>query len=285
MINTKPTPKHLETIQEYKKMFEKWDMWDFAYFDGSEYYFLTLYNQPIRGITGYLILNQAGFAIPFSEAKHPAYCLISYNTLVHFAISNILPQIHKEMAPYKQFVSLLQKHRAVILAESPNMGDSIHKMITYTEDALQNSDKLNEIIRSLSYYQDKITKEVGFFDDTLLAKMQEEGAKYNEIMYVYGLREREMMPDYQQLIDFIHSNASSRIPRMDKWKLLHLIKAAMQSNKGALEKSLAGFEQDENGNRVTFDLNNIRESLQKQRTADGVVAFNKKSIPLIRNQR
>lgn len=285
MINTKPTPKHLETILEYKKMFEKWDMWDFAYFDGSEYYFLTLYDQPIRGITGYLITNQAGFAIPFSEAKHPAYCLISYNTLVHFAISNILPQIHKEMAPYERFVSLLQKHRAMILAESPNMGDSIHKMITYTEDALQNRDKLNEIISTLSYYQEKITKEDGFFDDTLLATMQEEGDKYNEIMYVYGLREREMMADYQKLIDFLHSKDSVRIPRMDKWRLLHIVKAAMLSNKGALEKTLAKFEHDENGNRVTFDLHNIRESISKQRTADGLVAFNKKSVLLIRNPR
>lgn len=72
MINVKPTKTHEKNIHLHKKLFEKWDMWDFAYFDGKDYYFLTLYEQLFKGITGYLILDYKGNIVPFEQAKPPA---------------------------------------------------------------------------------------------------------------------------------------------------------------------------------------------------------------------
>jgi hypothetical protein len=113
MINTKPTPKHIESIKNYKKFLEKWDMWVFAYFDGTEYYFLNQYISKIRGICGYLILDRNGEVIPFNQAKEVLFLLVNYNTMMSQAISDILPQMKKRMDPFQARVNLLVKHRDV----------------------------------------------------------------------------------------------------------------------------------------------------------------------------
>ena len=51
LIDTKPTKLHENNVKQYKKVFEKWDMWDFAYFDGRDYYFLTQFEQVLKVIT------------------------------------------------------------------------------------------------------------------------------------------------------------------------------------------------------------------------------------------
>ncbi len=102
MINTKPTSKHKESIKTYRKLFEKWDMWDYAYYDGSEYYFLNQYISKIRGISGYLILDLSGNVIPFHQAKDIFRFIVNFNTMMSQAISDILPQMKKTCRPFKK---------------------------------------------------------------------------------------------------------------------------------------------------------------------------------------
>ncbi|MCM3324870.1 MULTISPECIES: hypothetical protein [Cytobacillus] len=47
MINVKLTKNHKKNIKAYKRLFEKWDMWTFAFKQNDEYYFITSYTQRI----------------------------------------------------------------------------------------------------------------------------------------------------------------------------------------------------------------------------------------------
>jgi hypothetical protein len=114
LIDTKPTKLHENNIKQYKKVFEKWDMWDFAYFDGRDYYFLTQFEQVLKEITGYLILDYKGNIIPFEEAKTPALALVSFNTLIHSAMKEMVPQMLKDMSSYKEISIHLPAKRFLI---------------------------------------------------------------------------------------------------------------------------------------------------------------------------
>lgn len=87
---------------------------DFAYFDGRDYYFLTQFEQVLKGITGYLILDYKGNIIPFEEAKTPALALVSFNTLIHSAMKEMVPRMLKDMSSYKEMSIHLPAKRFLI---------------------------------------------------------------------------------------------------------------------------------------------------------------------------
>ena len=101
MINVKPTDKHVENIKKYKKWFEKWDMWDFAYKDKNNYYFLVLYEVPIKGISGYVFLDEKGEIVSFQEAVKYGTSLINFNTNMDEQIKKTLPQMKKNPAAFQ----------------------------------------------------------------------------------------------------------------------------------------------------------------------------------------
>ncbi|HHY71916.1 MAG TPA: hypothetical protein GX497_01530 [Bacillus bacterium] len=160
MINTKPTPRHIESIKKHKKLFEKWDMWDYAYFDGSEYYFLVQYFAPIKGISGYLILNRVGDVMPLLRVKEPFRCFVNYNTLISQAISDILPQMKKPMKPFEDSVKLLKQYQHTFRELFPIESASVDRIIFETEKTLENPKILNDIYYTLADYQKQIRDEL-----------------------------------------------------------------------------------------------------------------------------
>ncbi|TCJ02182.1 hypothetical protein [Cytobacillus praedii] len=282
MIDTKPAKLHEKNIKQYKKIFEKWDMWDFAYFDGKDYYFLTLYEQVLKGITGYLILDYKGNIVPFVQAKAPALSLIRFNTMIHGAMQEMVPQMRKSMTPYKEVVSLLSKYKTNLVSKHPNLESSVEKVIQYTTHALGNSMRIEGFINKLGHLQRFATREHGYFDDEILKAMKEESVKYNAMMYEYGLNEFDMMNDYQQIINAL-SEGSSTIPFTDRKKINELLKAAMQSNNGSLKRTMQEFDDGFKEVNVLLNPANLEQSFDEKMSKSGLKAFEEKIVPIIRN--
>lgn len=274
---------HVTNIKKYKNMFEKWDMWDFAYFDGKEYYFLTLYEQFLKGITGYLILDAKGNVVPFNRSTDPAYFLVSYNTMIHETMKQMVPQMYKDMSPFKDVLSLLRKNKWEIVNSCTRCEPSINKIIEYTTISLENPKRIKDIVYTLGGYQNQIQDETGFFDKDFYDLMQDESGKYSEIMYMYGLREMEMIEDYQTIIDAI--SGTSSIPKIERIKLKGLLKASIQSNKDALSKSMETFNRDIHGKKIIINIDNMKEALEKNKDEHGMKAFEEKIVPKIRNPK
>lgn len=284
MIDTKPTKTHEKNIKKHKSLIEKWDMWDFAYFDGRDYYFLTQYEQILKGITGYLILDYKGNIVPFEEAKAPALALVSFNTMIHSAMKEMVPQMLKEMSPYKDVVSLLNRHKADLVRMQPNLEASIEKIISHTTYALGNSKRIEDIINTLGNLQRFATRQHGYFNDEILDDMQAESVKYNVMMYDYGLKEFELMDDYQQVINSL-SKGNSNVPASARKKISDLLRASIQSNNGALKKTMQGFVEGFAEENIKLDESNLQQSFDEKMTKSGLKAFEEKIVPKIRNPK
>ncbi|MGD6857954.1 hypothetical protein ACQCVO_23230 [Bacillus infantis] len=277
MINVKPTKEHMKNIKKHKKFLEKWEMWDYAYYDGHKHYFLVVYNSITGGITGYLILGEMGEEVPYSEAKEPAYYLNRYNTMVHYTINGIVPRMNKNMKPYEDMIELLGKHKADLVQQEPDLNSAIEQIVEYTQKNVQEASYVRDIVYTLGGYQREITRERGYFDREFLKVMEDEYGRYSEIMYTYGLREREMQPDYKRMYRLLESG------KVSAPKLRSLLKAAIETNEKELEKSMATFEKDDQGNSLEIDKNNIKGSLSDNKTKLGRKDFEKLIVPFVRN--
>ncbi|MFP7447027.1 hypothetical protein SFC50_25370 [Bacillus infantis] len=277
MINVKPTKQHIQTIKKHKKLLEKWDMWDYAYYDGKEYYFLTVYNTLLGKITGYLLLDASGREPEGEKVEEAAYYLISYNTMVHNTIAGIVPRMHMNMEPYQQMVKLLGKHKGELVREDPELEAAIEEILVLTKVIIEESSQIRDIVYTVGGYQREITRERGYFDLAFLRKMEEEFERYSIIMYTFGLRERTMAPAYKRIYELV-SSGKVKAPR-----LKGLLKAAMETNEKELEKSMSTFERDPDGNPLEIDKENIQESLRLNRKVQGKKDFKEKIVPIIRN--
>lgn len=285
MINTKPTPKQIETIKSYKKFFEKWDMWDYAYYDGSEYYFLNQYLSKIKGISGYLILNRDGKVAPYKQAKDVFRFMVNFNTMMSQAISDILPQMKKNMSPFQERVKLLTKHRGVFNSlPSADAAASADRIIKETNITLENPKVLNDIYYTLADYQKETKKEKGYFDQEFLEKVRSTFNSYRELMYNYGIRERSLIKDYDIVVDSL-DHLEGQIPAKDRKMIKTLLIAAKQSNQGALEKSMREFVQDDKGNKVFIDQTRLKESLEEKFDREGLIYFEENMVVKLRNPK
>lgn len=285
MINTKPIPKQIETIKSYKKFFEKWDMWDYAYYDGSEYYFLNQYLSKIKGISGYLILNRDGKVIPYKQAKDVFRFMVNFNTMMSQAISDILPQMKKNMSPFQERVKLLTKHRGVFNSlPSADAAASADRIIKETNITLENPKVLNNIYYTMADYQKETKKEKGYFDQEFLEKVRSTFNSYRELMYNYGIRERSLIKDYDIVVDSL-DHLEGQIPAKDRKMIKTLLIAAKQSNQGALEKSMREFEQDDKGNKVFIDQTRLKESLEEKFDREGLKYFEENMVVKLRNPK
>lgn len=110
MINVKLTKNHKKSIKAYKRLFEKWDMWTFAFKQNEKYYFIASYKQRITGkVTAYLILDRNGNVPKFEEAKVPLYSLVLFNTKADNAGAEMVHQMNKSMKPYKDMYKSLRQ--------------------------------------------------------------------------------------------------------------------------------------------------------------------------------
>ncbi|MBS4193295.1 hypothetical protein KHA94_24735 [Bacillus sp. FJAT-49705] len=284
MIETKPTKTRQKSIKQYKKLLEKWDMWDFAYFDGNDYYFLTLYEQMRKGITGYLILDYEGNVLPFEQAKAPATSLIRFNTMIHGAMQEMVPQMLKNMDPYKKVVSLLSEHKTNLSSKDPELASSVDKVISYTTYAIGNSKRIEDFVNTLGQLQRIATKKQGFFDDEILNEMRDVCIKYNAMMFEYGLNEFELMDDYQQIINSLNEEPTN-IPSSSRKKMIALLTASIDSNNGALTKTMKGFDDDFKQVNVQIDPANLEQSFNKMMEKSRLIAFEEKIAYKIRNPK
>lgn len=285
MINTKPTPKHIENIKNYKKFLEKWNMWDYAYFDGTEYYFLNQYLSKIKGISGYLILDRNGEVIPFNQAKGIFLLLVNYNTMMSQAISDILPQMKKKMTPFQERVNLLIKHRDLFTTlSSGETLTSVDRIIKESNISLEMPKLLNDIYYTMADYQIEIRDKKGYFDQELLERIRKTFSGYRLTMYNYGMRERSLIKDYDIVVHSLNE-LDGKIPAGDIKKIKNLLIGAKQSNQDALEKSMREFEQDEEGNKVIIDQTRLEESLEVKFDKEGIKYFEEKMIVKLRNPK
>ncbi|MEK5037268.1 hypothetical protein [Sporosarcina sp. FSL K6-3457] len=282
MINLKPTPRHVENIKKHKGLFEKWKMWPFAYYDGNNYYFLTLYDQRFKGITGYLMLGQDGSVLPFEEAKEPAFKLINYNSIIAQTISEIIPQAYKDTSHFKETIKYLTKYRQNLIDADPRIESSIHQILEATEKTLGIEKTLKDAAKEISYAQKSVTDEKGYFDQALLDELRDESYKYSEVMYEYGIRETALKPHYEA-VTALFKEKSVKLNLYAKLKIKDLMKLSHRSIDKQLKKSQSAFETDYYGEKVMIDKNRIKESLIEKRHRDGDAYFEELIIPIIRN--
>lgn len=281
MINVKPTANHIRNIKKHKKLLEKWKMWGFAYYDGNDYYYMAQYTQITGSLTGYLVLNQNGEDLPLNQVVSQAYYLVRYNTMVHNTISAMAPQMAKSRKTYEEMLDLLKKNQYEIERARPDLTESIRRMIELNEFSVKMPDKIREIVYTLGGYQREITRDRGYFDQQFFDVIDDEYGKYSELMYSYGIQERDLQNDYTRLNEALDDIA---ISSTDKRKLKALLKATQETNDKELKKSLESFEKDEQGNQLYIDLNDIKDSLAKNREDIGKRDFHKITVPIIRNK-
>lgn len=283
MINVKPTTNHIKTIKEHKRFLEKWDMWDFAYFDGKDYYFVVVYTRRGGKITGYLILNKDGYAPPLEQVKSPAYHLISYNTMVHNTITILVPRTKSNVSPVQLMSRLITTYKNEILKDHSYLTESIEKILQRNSEVEKYPEVIKEIAYTLGNYQLHITRKTGFFDKEFLNKMEDEFYKYDELVYKYGIREREIIEDYEKLLHALQMD-NIDINRKDKNQLIKLLRSRISSIEKNLKKSLESYEKDEYGKEKFIDPNNIKDSIVKNIKKSGRRDFQNIIMPKIRNK-
>jgi hypothetical protein len=276
-INVKPTKQHRQNIKKHKRFLEKWEMWDFAYYDGKEYYFMTAYNSLIGKITGYLILDATGKEPDTDKVKEAAYFLISYNTMVHNVITGMVPRMNMNMAPYQQMVKLLTEHVEEIVRADPELEGTIERIIALNKMIIEDASQVREIVYTVGGLQREITRGSGFFDRAFLRKMEEEVGRYSLNMYTLGLREREMQLGYRRIYQLISSG------KVKASRLKGLLRAATETNEKELEASMSTFEKIPEGNPLHIDRENVQESLEHNRKMQGKKDFGEMILPIIRN--
>ena len=284
MIQVKPTDKHLENIKKYKKLFEKWDMWDFAYKDNDRYCFLVLYEIPIKGISGYLFLNKNGEVLSFYDAVKYGTPLINFNTIMDELIKKTLPQMKKDPSAYKQLLTLLTEYEQAFLKVDESVKHSINRIIAGTKETLQMNTKIEEVYYEIGYMQREVTKERGYLDEDLLAKINDKMLDIRTILYSYGLREKNLSPDYQAILRVL-KDKNVEMPKSKNFALKGNIMAAINSNNTTLEKSMSTFEVDFDGNAVYINPNDIKGSLKEKSENSIGKEFEKIVVPLIRNPK
>jgi len=284
MINVKPTDKHVENIKKYKKWFEKWDMWDFAYKDKNNYYFLVLYEVPIKGISGYVFLDEKGEIVSFQEAVKYGTSLINFNTNMDELIKKTLPQMKKNPAAFQALLTLLTDYKQAFLKVDESIENAIDRIIVGIEKTLQMNPKLEEIYYEIGYMQREVTREKGYLDEDLLARINDKMLDIRTIMYSYGLREFHLTPDYQMVLNVIKNN-QIEMPKPNLNALKGNIMAAIDSNNTTLKKSMRSFETDFDGNEVYIDPNDVKGSLKKKTEKSIGTEFEKLIVPLIRNPK
>ncbi|MBY0124370.1 hypothetical protein [Bacillus sp. S/N-304-OC-R1] len=62
-----------------------------------------------------------GNVVPFERAKAPALSLIRFNTTIHGAMKEMVPQMLKNMTPYKEVFSLLTQHKTGLINKSSKL--------------------------------------------------------------------------------------------------------------------------------------------------------------------
>lgn len=204
--------------------------------------------------------------------------------MIHGAMKEMVPQMLKNMAPYKEVVSLLTQYKLALISKYPELESSIEKVIHITTYALGNSIRIDGFINELGHLQRSATREKGYFDDDILNSMQHVCVKYNAMMYEYGLNEFSLMDDYQQIINRLWQ-APSSIPASSRKKLMTLLKSAMESNNGTLKKTMKGFEDGFNEENPQLDPSNLIKSFDDKMNVIGLKDFEKKIIPKIRNPK
>ncbi|MEK5037276.1 hypothetical protein [Sporosarcina sp. FSL K6-3457] len=284
MINLKPTPRHVENIKKHKGLFEKWKMWPFAYYDGNNYYFLTLYDQRFKGITGYLMLRQDGSVLPFEEAKEPAFKLINYNSIIDATITVIIPQAYKDTTHFKETIKYLTKYRQNLIDADSRIESSIQQILEATEKTLGIERILKDGIQDLGQAQLSVTNEKGYFDQAFLDELEDEAYKYSAVMYEYAIRETALKPHYEAVMVLLKENPV-KLNLYAKLKIRELMKLSHRSIDRQLKKSKNNFETDRHGNKIMIDKTRIKQSFMEKGCKDGESYFKEIIVPKIRNPR
>ena len=263
MIKLQASKKHLDNIAKYKKMFEKWKVWSYVFKEEDNLCFLALYKHPLKGISGYLFLDEYGAVWPYEKAVQYGTPMIEFNTILTETMNKMLPRMHLDTTPFQEKLDLIVKEKQNIINIDPSMKIVLNEVIDATEKALNMNSEIKEIYYAIGHLQRKVTRERGYLDQKLLDNVNDKLYDQHEIFYSYGLRERKMNGHYKKIIHFLKNN-KHQISRGNYNKLLRNLQAAISSNESVLEESMKHFETDVNGNKVFIDPNNIKGSLLKK---------------------
>ncbi|MCA1029230.1 hypothetical protein LCM23_24780 [Cytobacillus kochii] len=284
MINVKPTKNHKKSIKAHKRLFEKWNMWEFAFKQGRDYYFIVAYMQITGKVTGYLILDQNGNVPSLDEAKIPSYNLVLYNTKVNNAVTEMVIQMKKSMKPYEEMYEVLMAYKDYILKEKPLLESSINSIIEQSREGMKRPVKIRDIVMKLGNMQREITRGTGYFEIAFLNRFEEEYGKYAEIIYTFIKREEELKPVYEELRTVV-SLQEMGLPASGKKKIIGILGAWLSSFDRVLKKSISSFELDDRGNKIPIDLTNIKHSISKSSEEIAKRDFKRLILPIMRNPK
>ncbi|MED1608132.1 hypothetical protein P4U90_22720 [Cytobacillus kochii] len=257
-------------------------MWNFAFLYEEVYFYVVDYSRITGKLSGYLILDSNGDVPSFEDVKVPAYYLMLYNTLMHNTINGIGPQMKKGMSTYEKMYQLLEKNRDRIIKSNPQLKEQLDQMIEHNKEAAKRPEKIKEIYYNIGEMQRKVTRGSGYFDTNYLVRLQDEFGKYGTLMYTFGIGERALKGPYKELSQLL-STKGLGVPSKDKSIIKALIKAWLSTVETNLKKSMATFELDERGKKLSIDHQNIKQSLANNREEIAKRDFNKKILPLLRN--
>ncbi|MEA1855523.1 hypothetical protein MKX67_02800 [Cytobacillus sp. FSL W7-1323] len=283
MINVNPTPEQIKNIKRHKRLFEKWDMWKFAFFYKGQHYFIVDYAKLNNKVSGYLIMDKAGEVLSLEEAKLPAYYLLLFNTMANNAGRGMAIQAKKEPLTYKEMNRILLDNQEKLLTEYPHMVQVINRIVEHNEKVIERPKRIKEIIYNLGYMQREVTRNIGYFDIPFMDSFEDEYGKYSAMMYTIAKNEISLERDYEELKK-VMSNETIFSSKKDKNTLQTLLNDWLKTN-DTLRKSIATFELDERGNKLQIDERNIKQSLSKNREDIGKRDFENKIVPVLRNPK
>lgn len=196
----------------------------------------------------------------------------------------MLPQMKKDMSPFKERVQLLTEYREVFQRLSPEVAVSANRIIEETNNTLEIPAILNDVFYTLGNYQRQVKNKQGFLDNNLLQEVRRTFNQYRIISYEFGIRERLLVKHYEIVLDSLN-DVSDEIPSNHRKKINNLLIAAKQSNQTTLEKSMLQFEQDDLGNKIVIDPNRIGESLQGKFDIEGQRYLEQNMLNILRNPK
>lgn len=271
-------------IKSYKKWLEKAELftYEFRHLDNSYYkvrYSKYRSSQP----TGFLIMTSDGGIIPFEEAKFVLKQFDRYNSCILGAAEKL--SNYKEI-PVKIFDEL-QEYLRIIKEIGPHLEKDIIKALNLGKDYIFQKKRFDEIYQELKEIDYTVQQKRGYLTLNEVEKVYILLSEYNKSLY-HSLREsRETISSFSALYQFCQKN-QQKIIKINSFafkRLDHILEAlTRKSNIDTLHETLREFEQDENGNQISFTVGEkgLQEYVEKLNKR-GNKQFEQNLIPLIRN--
>lgn len=268
----KVKPSSQKEIKRNKQLLEKVDLFDYALKYNNKIYLHVNYSR-FGNVTGLLILDEYGEAIPKEEAIQPLYMFNQYNSYIHDVIDVMIPETRKSLKGYEDVAETL---RAIVTDSSPNFAQATLKSF---ETVIQTRKKQGELVYKIRDIQNKILDEVGYLTETDLEAIKGYSEAFTVGQYNIAMAHLNGETDVKMTIEWLEKSGTENA------KLISLLKSHIsQRSMNIMKKSYERYLVDYDGNAVHYspDENGTEKWLEVYR--EMITKSKEKNIlPKLRN--